>query len=1212
MPRKNNKRTVISLVSMLLATTAVTPVFAQETQPYAACAAGEEGAFRRAANGSGPVTGQRFLFCDGANWIPFLFYDHPTESLFFRAPAAAPADITFSSSHWTLWLDEASNEFELKAKKSDGTIISTTVGSGGSSLWTDDTSHISYQSAHIIKSGQTLPAVMDDNGTRMFFYPDKAAFRGGRIVGGNDAWQDANIGGGSFAWGENVEASGGESVAMGGYSTASGFQSTALGSAATASGAYSVALGRSITASGQGSVALGYGSTASADDSIAIGLASTASNVGSIVLGHRAKSEGIYSMAIGLGNSGPGNYPRVTGDNSFGIFMGYQADANITANNRMALVGGDFMIDDNGAAGSQGCLRYVNGTGLQYSDDCSTWTAFNAIGGGSGLWTDNTSYISYQSAHIINPGQALPAVLDDYGTRMFFYPDKGAFRGGHVGSTNDAWEDANIGTNSLAWGANVEANAQSSVAMGYDNTASGNSSVAMGYGTTASGDYSFAIGIYNTASGSESVAMGYSALASGNLGSVAMGYRSTASSYGSIAMGYGASSSAKGAVALGFGTASGQYSLGAGDSIASGAYSFGVGGGSTASGQSSVAMGQQSVASGGESVAMGREAVASGQFSIALGREVIAGNGTAGSGFGDYSMAIGLGASGAGNDPRVTGDSSLGIFMGDQTDADISTNNVMALVGGHFMIDDAGASGSQGCLRYVNGTGLQYSDDCSTWTAFNTLGGGSGLWTDNTSHISYQSTHIIKSGQALPAVMDDNGTRMFFYPDKAAFRGGTISSANDAWQDGNTGTNSFAWGINTQAGGNYSVAMGGYNTTTKWGSVAMGVQNTSSGYYSFAMGHYVTASGGGSVAMGYQNTASGTNSVALGFYTTANGTQSFAVGDNATASGSRSIAMGYYSAASGWSSIALGRDGVASGLYSVSIGYSSDATDDNTVAIGYKNTASNNFSVAMGERSTASGWGSTAMGYQATASGAWGVAIGSRLTAGGQYSTALGVKTIASGLHSLAMGKEATAGSGTGGDGAGDGSMAFGLQTAAQATDPKITGDRTVAFFFDGNTANANSGVNITANDSFIIYGGKLSVGDTTPDVELDVVGDINYTGVLADVSDLRLKTEINDLPEGQLEKVIRLKGVSFKMKDNPEGPLEYGFIAQDVQTDYPHLVQEDKAGMLSLNYVGLIAPMAEAIEEQNDLIKTQEERIKALEEQILLLKAMVEEKTAE
>ena len=94
----------------------------------------------------------------------------------------------------------------------------------------------------------------------------------------------------------------------------------------------------------------------------------------------------------------------------------------------------------------------------------------------------------------------------------------------------------------------------------------------------------------------------------------------------------------------------------------------------------------------------------------------------------------------------------------------------------------------------------------------------------------------------------------------------------------------------------------------------------------------------------------------------------------------------------------------------------------------------------------------------------------------------------------------------------------------------------------------------------------------------LTVTGDINYTGLLTDTSDRRQKTAIHDFPDDTLERVMKLKPVSFQMKKGGNG-VEYGFIAQDVEPLFPELVR-DREDTLSLNYIGLMAPMVKAIQE--------------------------------
>jgi hypothetical protein len=99
-------------------------------------------------------------------------------------------------------------------------------------------------------------------GTRLMWYPRKAAFRGGYADG--TQWDDASVGDYSTAMGYNTTASGSMSTAMGYGSTASGFDSIAMGFGPTASGNYSTAMDYNTTASGDQSTAMGsYASTSS-------------------------------------------------------------------------------------------------------------------------------------------------------------------------------------------------------------------------------------------------------------------------------------------------------------------------------------------------------------------------------------------------------------------------------------------------------------------------------------------------------------------------------------------------------------------------------------------------------------------------------------------------------------------------------------------------------------------------------------------------------------------------------------------------------------------------------------------------------------------------------------------------------------------------------------------------------------------------------------
>jgi len=122
-------------------------------------------------------------------------------------------------------------------------------------------------------------------------------------------------------------------------------------------------------------------------------------------------------------------------------------------------------------------------------------------------------------------------------------------------------------------------------------------------------------------------------------------------------------------------------------------------------------------------------------------------------------------------------------------------------------------------------------------------------------------------------------------------------------------------------------------------------------------------------------------------------------------------------------------------------------------------------------------------------------------------------------------------------------------------------------------------------------FTGPLGIGTNAPAYNLHVSGSIAHTGLLVDLSDRRLKTDIKALP-ASLEQLVALQPVSFRMKDD-QAQQELGFIAQDVEKVFPLLVltAADPSATKSLNYVGLIAPMVKGMQElktANDVLRTE------------------------
>jgi hypothetical protein len=138
--------------------------------------------------------------------------------------------------------------------------------------------------------------------------------------------------------------------------------------------------------------------------------------------------------------------------------------------------------------------------------------------------------------------------------------------------------------------------------------------------------------------------------------------------------------------------------------------------------------------------------------------------------------------------------------------------------------------------------------------------------------------------------------------------------------------------------------------------------------------------------------------------------------------------------------------------------------------------------------------------------------------------------------------------------------------------------------------------LNFDANTLFIdSSANSIGIGTATPatGIELDVVGDIQYTGTLTDISDIRLKTDITPLdPATIIEKLAQVDTYTFIMKNDPAHKTEYGVMAQEIEKIFPDLVRtaDDAMKTKSVNYMGLIAPMIEGVK----VLKSENESLKA------------------
>jgi hypothetical protein len=318
---------------------------------------------------------------------------------------------------------------------------------------------------------------VEGEGIRMMWYPNKGAFRVGRVINaGSTYWDSDSIGGYSFATGYNTRA-------RAFYTTATGLNTRAYNTASTA-------MGDGTTASGNASMAMGDGTTASGNTSTAMGLQTEAS--------------GDYSLAIG-------REIEAGGENSVAIALSDQNGLTITQNNTMAIMGGKVGINESEPSAE----LHVGGTdGVLFS---------GSFGVGS---------IPFEGAGVRmmwHPAKAAFRVGEVQGT----YWDEDSI--GHY-SVSLGYNTRATGWHTTALGEATWARYPNATAMGKGSRAIGNTSTAMGSYTTANSSYSTAMGQFTVAGGLASTVIGFRTQTSGNYSIAAGSYIST-SGDGSFAIG---------------------------------------------------------------------------------------------------------------------------------------------------------------------------------------------------------------------------------------------------------------------------------------------------------------------------------------------------------------------------------------------------------------------------------------------------------------------------------------------------------------------------------------------------------------------------------------------------------------------------------------------------------------------------------------------------
>lgn len=196
----------------------------------------------------------------------------------------------------------------------------------------------------------------------------------------------------------------------------------------------------------------------------------------------------------------------------------------------------------------------------------------------------------------------------------------------------------------------------------------------------------------------------------------------------------------------------------------------------------------------------------------------------------------------------------------------------------HFLAGNLAALDVQGSSFSVTGVG-EVIDSGGNWVGQPIQ--GTGLWAEGTGGIFYDSQdnsndHVGIATQDAAATLtvagDDGvlftgafnqgdipsegaGTRLMWYPRKAAFRVGQVSSTT--WNDVNIGSRSLAAGFDTTASGNSATALGDRASAAGSVSIAMGLKAVANGTAATAIGNETTAEAYASLVLGQFNVVSG-------------------------------------------------------------------------------------------------------------------------------------------------------------------------------------------------------------------------------------------------------------------------------------------------------------------------------------------------------------------
>jgi hypothetical protein len=316
------------------------------------------------------------------------------------------------------------------------------------------------------------------------------------------------------------------------------------------------------------------------------------------------------------------------------------------------------------------------------------------------------------------------------------------------------------------------------------------------------------------------------------------------------------------------------------------------------------------------------------------------------------------------------------------------------------------------------------------------------------------------------------------------------------------------------------------------------------------------------VSDGLRNTAMGTDAlISLSPDTCGEGPPTCDFGN--TASGYKAL----YSNQSGAANTAVGAQALYSNSFTDLPGTLLQLSGNANTAVGYQALYSN-----------IAGYGNTAVGNQALYSNT-DVAIEANLLIG-NFNTAVGTHALYAntrGENNTATGAGALASNTTGSN-----NVAFGRSALKANT----TGSNNIGQGFAAGSSLTTGSNNIDiGNAGIAAESGIIRIGTKSTQTatyvagiyDVPIIGNavvVTSTGQLGVLtSSERFKTAIAPMSSNS-EKLQQLRPVTFHLKTDPDGTLQYGLIAEEVAKVYPELVIRDETGRIDGVRYDELAPM--------------------------------------